>query len=106
MDISKPLEKPSPTNASLKRLFDAAGKCTYVGYTATSAAVKLAHVDSWISPDFQVLLPPGKGYVGNRDLFGESKQILDEQSQKNSGPHQIKKLKDMTVTLPNGEEGD
>ena len=45
INIAKPDQLPSSTNSKLKRLFDAAGRCTYVGYTATSAAVKLRHLE-------------------------------------------------------------
>tara|TARA_B100000989_G_C19532220_1_gene470732 strand:+ start:3099 stop:5510 length:2412 start_codon:yes stop_codon:yes gene_type:complete len=72
----------SPTNEALGKLRDVCGIATYVGYSATSAAVQLSHVDNFMSPDFHVLLHPGKGYIGNRELFGNPPQILDEAAYK------------------------
>ncbi len=78
IDISKPKEPESSTNRLLKELRDAAGTCTYIGYTATSAAVKHSHQTNFLSPDIHALLEPGKGYVGNVEYFGEPDGWLDE----------------------------
>lgn len=93
IDISKPKETDSSINRNLKRLLDVAGTATYVGYTATSAAVKLSHQNNFICPDFHAVLYPGKGYIGNEDLFGKPKQWLSEKKIKNwKNPHQIHEL--------------
>tara|TARA_B100000787_G_scaffold170195_1_gene164750 strand:+ start:2587 stop:5013 length:2427 start_codon:yes stop_codon:yes gene_type:complete len=99
--------KKSPTNVLINELRDACGICTYVGYTATSAAVELALPNNFMSPDFHSLLYPGKGYVGNSDLFGHPKRVLNENDyNKYQFNPQIKELKNMTITDVNGDEID
>ena len=99
--------KPSPTNELIRQLRDACGICTYVGYTATSAAVALAQPNNFMSPDFHALLHPGKGYVGNADLFGHPKRVLNEvEYDKYRFNPQIKELKNLTITNSNGDEED
>ena len=61
----------------LERLKKACNNCTYLGYTATSQAIFLAHDNSFLRPDFYAVLDPGIGYVGNHELFGEANQILN-----------------------------
>ncbi|MDC3380183.1 Z1 domain-containing protein [Gammaproteobacteria bacterium] len=73
----------SPTNKALCELRDVCGIATYVGYTATSAAVQLSHENNFMSPDFHALLHPGEGYIGNKDIFGEPPQIKNEEAYKN-----------------------
>jgi hypothetical protein len=100
-------KRKSPTNELINELREACGICTYVGYTATSAAVELAHPNNFMSPDFHSLLYPGKGYVGNSDLFGAPKRVLNESDYENyQFNHQIKELKHMTITDINGREID
>lgn len=93
-DISKTKEPPSSINRHLKGLRDVAGTCTYVGYTATSAAIKLSHQTNFICPDFHSLLHPGKGYIGNEQIFGKPDRWLEEsQSLKWKDTKTIKELK-------------
>ncbi len=95
-DISKPNEKTSSINRSVKSLIDVCGTCSFIGYTATSAGIKYAHQRNFISPDFHVLLPPGDGYVGNEELFGKPELWLKYSNPKNKKgtyQHQIKEIK-------------
>ena len=82
--IGKP---PKPTYKALERLKNACNNCTYIGYTATSQAIFLAHDNSFLRPDFYAVLDPGLGYVGNRQLFGEATQLLNT-NQTNAGLNQ------------------
>lgn len=72
--IGKP---PKPTYQALEKLKKACNNCTYLGYTATSQAIFLAHDNSFLRPDFYAVLDPGSGYVGNYQLFGEATQLLN-----------------------------
>ena len=72
--IGKP---PKPTYQALEKLKKACNNCTYLGYTATSQAIFLAHDNSFLRPDFYAVLDPGSGYVGNYELFGEATQLLN-----------------------------
>ena len=79
---NKPGVKKSKTYSYLEKLKEASGKCggscTYVGYTATAQAILLAHYDSFLKPRFHAVLNPGKGYVGNKEIFGISHHALTE----------------------------
>ena len=67
--------KPSTTYDEIKSLKDACKQHTYVGYTATSQAIWCAHDSSFLRPDFHAVLDAGSGYVGNEQLFGESRKV-------------------------------
>lgn len=61
----------SSTHESLQNLYDACSIGTYVGYTATAAAVANANPDNELNPDFLCTLDPGPHYDGNKELFGD-----------------------------------
>ena len=106
VDISKPKERESSINRHLKELRDVCGSCTYVGYTATSAAIKFSHQNNFLSPDFHTLLEPGNGYVGNEEIFGKPDGWLPESDSLSwTDSHAVKELKiakkwDYTKTKP------
>lgn len=95
--IGKP---PKPTYKALERLKKACNNCTYLGYTATSQAIFLAHDNSFLRPDFYAVLDPGIGYVGNHELFGEANQILNT-NQINVGSNQRHQPKIIDPKDPN-----
>ena len=66
----------SPTYDALKKLKNACGESNYLGYTATSQALYLAHDNSFLRPDSYAVLQPGKNYVGNYEIFGETSHII------------------------------
>lgn len=64
-------DDPSSTHESLQNLFSVCSIATYVGYTATAAAIANADPANELNPDFLCTLDPGKDYDGNKELFGQ-----------------------------------
>ena len=98
----------SPTNEHLHNLRDACGTVTYLGYTATAQGPIWQHPNNFMSPDFHALLYPGKGYIGNAELFGSPKNTKHQRSYDNhkNWNHQIKEI-NATIIDPNtGKERD
>ena len=97
-------KKSTRTYKSLLRLKKACskkgGNVTYVGVTATVAAIILAKFNSFLRPEFHTMLESGKGYVGNKELFGNSKQVLTK-SQKQGGKNYRHQPKVINIIDPN-----
>ena len=75
-------QNPGPTYSALEKLKKACIGCTYVGYTATSQGIYLAHDDSFLRPEFYAVLDPGDGYIGNFELFGKAEPLLSNKTKK------------------------
>tara|TARA_X000000368_G_scaffold382952_1_gene340439 strand:- start:965 stop:3397 length:2433 start_codon:yes stop_codon:yes gene_type:complete len=75
LNIKKDANSISPTYDALSDLKNACGEVTYIGYTATSQALYLAHDNSFLRPDAYAVLKPGKDYVGNYEIFGETSHL-------------------------------
>ena len=91
----------SPTNSHLSDLRDACGTVTYLGYTATAQGPIWQHPNNFMSPDFHAMLYPGKGYVGNEELFGEPRNRKHERlyDHHKDWNHQVKEI-NVTVIDP------
>ena len=59
----------SATYGDIKALRVAVGLHTYVGYTATPQAQLVINTMDTIAPEFSVVLEPGDGYIGYKELF-------------------------------------
>ena len=99
----------SPTYTSLKNMKEAAtnqgGNVTYIGYTATAQAVLLSHSNSFLKPRFHTILEPGNGYVGNRELFGESEDVLTPQ-EISKGVNERSQPKVISILNSQGDKDD
>ena len=108
-NTAKPGKKVKPIYAALKKLkADSAtrgGGVTYIGYTATAQAISLAHSSSFLKPTFHAVLNSGKGYVGNKEMFGVSPSVLT-QRELNSGINDRNQPKTITVIDPLTESFD
>ena len=60
-----PGKDATATHAALSQLRAVAKNVTYIGYTATTAAIQFAHHTSFLRPQFHAVIDPGPGYVGN-----------------------------------------
>ena len=98
----------APTYDSLEKLKKACGDVTYIGYTATSQALFLAHDNSFLRPEPYAVLEPGLGYVGNSDIFGETSHILTAQQKSFSKNkhHQAKYIDPMDYFGPITRDGE
>ena len=86
-------EKATTTYKSLKRLYNTCEIVSYIGYTATAFAIMTAHSTSFLDPDFHVVINPGKGYVGNEQIFGKPDVMrTPQQNRANNQPHQAREL--------------
>lgn len=68
---------PSTTYAQIRRVRQTLGLHTYLQYTATPQAPLLISIADHLSPDFSVVLEPGKGYTGGRTFFVERPQLVE-----------------------------
>lgn len=62
-------EEESNVYAALKELRSQLPDYAYLQYTATPQAPLLVHLADCVSPEFAVVLSPGKGYVGGKQFF-------------------------------------
>ena len=98
----------SATNKHLHDLRDACGTVTYLGYTATAQGPILQHPNNFMSANFHTLLEPGKGYIGNKELFGKPKRIKAMNAYRNHKDwnHQIKEIDVACFDPVTGKEVD
>jgi translation initiation factor 2B subunit (eIF-2B alpha/beta/delta family) len=62
-------KEESNVYAALKELRSKLTDYAYLQYTATPQAPLLVHLADCVSPEFAVVLTPGKGYVGGKQFF-------------------------------------
>ena len=103
LNTKKENSDKTATYKLLEKLKKICGSVNYLGYTATTQGLWLAHDDSFLRPDCYAKLDTGKGYVGNFDLFGESSHLETPQdrAQSSNKRHQPILIDPMDYLSPN-----